>query len=142
MIKLLLGDCLDASKSIPERSVDLVVCDLPYGTTNISWDTVIPFDALWKMYERLLTPKGCVVLFGSQPFSAALIMSNLKWFKYELIWNKNKCGSPGLAKFRPMKTHENILIFAPGSTTYNPQMEDGEPYSRTLSGNKRGYNCL
>lgn len=78
----------------------------------------------------MLVPTGCVVLFGSQPFTAALVMSRPKWFKHELIWDKNKCGSPGLANIRPMKTHENVLIFAPGRTTYNPQMESGEPYSR------------
>lgn len=137
MIDLRLGDCLEESKSIPDKSIDLILCDPPYGTTNIKWDTVIPFDEMWAMYKRLLNPRGCIVLFGSQPFTSALVMSNPSWFKYELIWNKNKCGSPGLAKYRPMKTHENILVFAPGKTVYNPQMEEGEPFQRKQSGNLR-----
>ncbi|MFN9955364.1 MAG: DNA methyltransferase, partial [bacterium] len=94
---------------------------------------------MWDQYERIIKPKGVICLFGSQPFSAQLICSKIDWFRYELVWNKNKCGSPCLAKYRPMKTHENILIFSkkPGGT-YNPQMEDGKPYSRT-SKNPEGY---
>ena len=94
---------------------------------------------MWEQYERIVKPKGVIVLFGSQPFSAQLICSKLKWFRYELIWNKNKCGSPGLAKKRPMKTHENVLIFYKESGgTYNPQMEVGDPYKRQ-SKNPEGY---
>lgn len=130
MQQIFTGDCLKVMPTLPSNSVHLVLCDPPYGTTLNTWDKVLPFDAVWGEYERLLTPTGCVVLFGSQPFSAALVMSKPQWFKHELIWDKNKCGSPGLAKIRPMKTHENVLIFAPGRTTYNPQMEAGEPYSR------------
>lgn len=131
MIKLHLGDCLAVMDGeILPQTVDLIVADLPYGTTGIEWDIPLPLTQLWNHYERLLKPGGCVVLFGSQPFTSTLILSNLRWFKYELIWNKNKCGSPGLAKYRPLKTHENILVFAPGTTVYNPQMETGEPYSR------------
>ena len=131
MIQLHNGDCIEVMQSdLEEKSIDLILTDLPYGTTSISWDVVIPFDQLWASYERVLKPTGCVVLFGSQPFSSVMVMSNLKWFKYELIWDKNKCGSPGLAKYRPMKVHENIMVFAPGKTLYNPQMEEGEPYSR------------
>lgn len=128
--ELHLGDCLPAMDALPAGSVDLILADLPYGTTNIEWDIPLPLTQLWNHYERLLKPGGCVVLFGSQPFTSTLILSNLRWFKYELIWDKNKCGSPGLAKVRPMKTHENIIVFAPGKTTYNPQMEKGDPYYR------------
>lgn len=124
------GECLEVMRGLPAMSVDLIVADLPYGTTNLPWDSVIPLPELWAEYKRILKPTGCVVLFGSQPFTSQLIMSNLPWFKYELIWNKNKCGSPGLAKFRPMKTHENLVVFSPGTTTYNPQMVSGEAYSR------------
>ncbi len=124
------GDCLEVMASIAPATVDLIAADLPYGTTTMAWDSVIPLDELWPAYERLLKPEGCIVLFGSQPFTSHLILSRPKWFKYELIWDKNKCGSPGLAKFRPMKTHENLLVFAPGKTTYNPQMTSGEAYSR------------
>lgn len=128
---------------VPDRSVNLVLCDPPYGTTDCAYDDVIPFDAMWALYRRVLAPGGCVVLFGSQPFTSRLVVSNLKWFRYSLVWNKNKCGSPGLAKIRPMKVHEDILVFAPGRTTYNPQMEVGEPYSRNppkqIRCNRHGY---
>ena len=131
--KLILGDCMEAMSRMPEGKVNLVLCDPPYGTTMMGWDEPLGFAALWEAYRRVLHPKGCVVLFGSQPFTSALVMSNPDWFKHELVWDKNKCGSPGLANVRPMKTHENILVFAPGRTTYNPQMEKGEPYSRNTS---------
>lgn len=136
---LYLGDCLDVMQQLPDNSIDCIICDPPYGTTAIKWDNVIDFQLMWEQYDRLLKPKGMIVLFGSQPFSAQLICSKLKWFKYELIWNKNKCGSPGLAKIRPMKTHENILVFArEAGGTYNPQMTEGEPYARQSS-NPEGY---
>lgn len=136
---LYLGDCLDIMKEIPDNSIDFICCDPPYGTTSIKWDEVIDFEEMWNCYDRIIKPKGVICLFGSQPFSAQLICSKINWFRYELVWNKNKCGSPGLAKYRPMKTHENILIFSKQSGgTYNPQMEKGEPYSRT-SKNPEGY---
>lgn len=124
------GDCLVGMPTLPAKSVNLILSDLPYGTTNCSWDAVIPFEPLWAEYRRLLAPGGCVVLFGSMPFSALLVASNLKWFSHHLVWDKNKCGSPGLAKYRPMKTHEDVFVFAPNGHTYNPQMTVGEPYSR------------
>lgn len=136
--RLLLGDCLERLKGLDDKSVDLVLCDLPYGTTDCLHDEVIPFEPLWSFYRRVLNPGGCVVLFGSQPFTSKLVLSNLAWFRYSLVWNKNKCGSPGLAKIRPMKVHEDILVFSPGRTIYNPQMEVGEPYSRRSS-NPDGY---
>ena len=136
---LYLGDCLEVMRNLPDKSVDFICCDPPYGTTSIKWDEVIDFEQMWNQYERIIKPKGIICLFGSQPFSAKLICSKIDWFRYELVWNKNKCGSPGLAKHRPMKTHENILIFSNQSGgTYNPQMEKGEPYSRT-SKNPEGY---
>ncbi len=136
---LLQGDCLELMKKLPDNSMDMVLADLPYGTTDCAWDTVIPFDQLWEAYNRIVKPKGNIVLFGSQPFTSILVASNLKQFRYEIIWNKNKCGSPGLAKKRIMKTHENLLVFSqqPGGI-YNPQMEVGEPYSRK-SKNPEGY---
>lgn len=125
------GDCLELMKDIPDASIDFICCDLPYGTTNIKWDTPLDLEKMWAEYERIIKPKGMICLFGSQPFTSTLICSKIEWFKYELIWNKNKCGSPGLAKYRPMKVHENILIFAKKSGgIYNPQMEVGEPYHR------------
>lgn len=132
-MKLMLGDCLDVMREIPDGSVDAVIADLPYGTTSCKWDSVIPFEPLWEQYRRVAKPGGCVVLFGNQPFTSALIQSNLPWFKQCLVWDKNKCGSPGLANIRPMQTHEDVVVFAPGKTTYNPQMESGEPYARETS---------
>lgn len=130
MIDLRLGDCLDEMLSIPDKSVNLILCDPPYGTTDCSWDSTIPLVPLWEQYRRVLAPGGCVVLFGAMPFTATLVASNPDWYKDHLVWNKNKCGSPALAKIRPMRVHEDILVFAPGKTTYNPQMETGEPYKR------------
>jgi len=132
------GDCFDVMKVAPEKSVDLILADLPYGTTNCSFDIVLPFDKLWEAYKHVLKPTGTIILFGNQPFTSTVVQSNPKWFKQALIWNKNKCGSPGLAKVRPMQTHEDILVFAPKRTVYNPQMEVGEPYSRK-SKNPEGY---
>jgi site-specific DNA-methyltransferase (adenine-specific) len=125
--------------SLFENSIDLVICDPPYGTTSIKWDEVLNFEKMWECYQKVVKPKGVIVLFGSQPFSSQLICSKLDWFRYELVWNKNKCGSPGLAKKRPMKVHENILVFYKDTGgTYNPQMEEGEPYARKSS-NPEGY---
>jgi len=133
------GDCLSVMpEHVPDRSVDLVLCDLPYGTTNCAWDCPIDLPSLWDEYRRVLAPGGCVVLFASMPFTAILYSSNPKWFKDHLVGDKNKCGSPGLAKVRTMRVHEDILIFAPGRTVYNPQMETGKPYSRK-SKNPAGY---
>ena len=124
---------------IEDNSVDFICCDPPYGTTSIKWDEVLDFNKMWAQYDRIIKPKGVIVLFGSQPFSAQLICSKIDWFRYELVWNKNKCGSPGLAKKRPMKTHENILVFYKNAGgTYNPQMEVGDPYKRK-SKNPEGY---
>lgn len=133
------GDCLEVLPTkVQGRSVNLILCDLPYNTTDCYWDSPIDLFRLWSEYRRILAPGGCVVLFGAMPFTATLYASNPKWFKDHLVGNKNKCGSPGLAKVRPMRVHEDILIFAPGRTTYNPQMEPGEPYSRK-SKNPEGY---
>ena len=137
--KIYKGDCLELMKEIPDESIDFICCDPPYGTTSIKWDSVLDFNKMWDQYDRIIKPKGVMCLFGSQPFSAQLICSKLEWFRYELVWNKNKCGSPGLAKKRPMKTHENILIFYKNAGgTYNPQMTEGKPFKRK-SKNKKGY---
>lgn len=127
---LMQGDTLESMRDVRDGTVNLILCDLPYGTTSCSWDIIIPFNALWDAYRRVLAPGGCVLLFGNQPFTSRLILSNLVWYKQALVWNKNKCGSPGLAKIRPMQVHEDIVVFAPGRTVYNPQMEAGEPYAR------------
>lgn len=139
-ITLIHGDCLVEMQRIPDKSVDMILCDLPYGTTACKWDVVIPFDKLWEQYCRIVKDNGAIVLFGSQPFTSKLICSNLNDFKYCLVWNKNKCGSPSLAKRRPMKTHEDICVFCRDVELYNPQMEVGEPYYRKRSGKSRCNN--
>ena len=134
----MFGDCLARMNEVPNKSVDLILTDPPYGTTSCAWDSVIPLDQMWAHFRRIIRPTGTVLIFGNNPFTASLIMSNPKWYKQTLYWDKNKCGSPGLAKIRPMQVTEDIVVFAPGRTTYNPQMEVGEPYSRK-SKNPEGY---
>ncbi len=121
-IKLLKGDCLELMKDIPDKSIDAIIADLPYGTTKCKWDAVIPFEPLWEQYKRIIKDNGAIVLFGSQPFTSALVMSNVKWFKYEWIWNKVTGRGHLVAKHRPMAQHENILVFGNGKVKYNPQM--------------------
>lgn len=122
------GDCLEVMKGIDDQSVDMILCDLPYGTTACSWDTVIPFEPLWKQYKRIIKPRGAIVLTASQPFTSALVMSNVDWFKYEWIWKKTNSGDFMTSKYRPRKMHENILVFSEDSTIYNPQMIKGKAY--------------
>ena len=130
-------DCMKVLKELPDSSVDLVLTDPPYGTTSIEWDKILNFDEVWTELKRIMKPKTNALFFGSQPFSSFVVTSNIDWFKYELIWNKNKCGSPGLSKYRPNKIHENILVFANESgAVYNPIMEEGEPYVRK---SEKGY---
>lgn len=130
---LIHGDCLQVMKDIPAQSVNLILTDLPYNSTNSRGDDPISLSKLWHQYKRILTPDGTVLLFGNHPFTAQLVLSNLDWYKQCLCWNKNKCGSPGLANIRPMQVHEDIVVFAPKKTVYNPQMEVGEPYERQSS---------
>ena len=131
-VLLYMGDCLEKMKLIPDDSVHLILCDLPYGTTKCKWDTIINLDELWKQYMRvLIKPTGVVVLFGQQPFTSRLISSNYKWYKYNFIWKKNKTTQFLLANYRPMKCTEDICVFSPGGAaaasrhkgnmTYNPQ---------------------
>ncbi len=120
--KLLFGDCLELMPTLEPASIDLILCDLPYGTTACAWDTIIPLDQLWKEYRRLIKPGGVIVLTASQPFTTALITSNPEMFKYELIWDKGRGYDPQLANIRPMKAHENICVFYEKSHLYNPQM--------------------
>jgi len=121
-------DCLEGMKLIDDKSIDMILCDLPYGTTACKWDTIIPFEPLWEQYERIIKDNGAIVLFGSQPFTSALVMSNLKLFRYELIWQKTLATNFFLVKKQPAKKHENILVFYKKQPTYNPQMEIGKPY--------------
>ena len=121
---LLQGDCLELMKDIPDGSVDLILCDLPYGTTACRWDSVIPFPPLWEQYNRIIKPNGPIVLFGSEPFSTLLRYSNLKRYKYDWVWNKKLAGNGILAKKQPLKIHENIMVF--NTTIYNPQKTKGK----------------
>ena len=98
-------------KTIPDKSIDMILCDLPYGTTACKWDTIIPFEPLWEQYKRIIKDNGAIVLFGSEPFSSYLRISNIKDFKYDWVWNKRKAGNIFLAKYQPMKTHEIISVF-------------------------------
>jgi site-specific DNA-methyltransferase (adenine-specific) len=123
-IKLLFGDCLELYKDIEPKSIDLILTDLPYGTTACKWDTIIPFDKLWEMVNYLLKPSGAFITTTSQPFTSALVMSNPKMFKCEWIWQKNRPSNFGVAKFHPMKEHESIIVFGNGRINYNPIMED------------------
>ena len=132
MPRLIHGDCLDLMASIPDGSIDMILCDLPYGTTACKWDTVIPFAPLWAHYKRVIKPRGAIVLFGSQPFTSALVMSNPAWFKLSLVWEKDKATGHLNAKKSPMRAHEDVLVFCGASPTYNPQMVDiGVPSNKS-----------
>ena len=129
------GDCLDVMKDIEDKSIDMILADLPYGTTACKWDTIIPFEPLWEQYKRIIKDNGAIVLTASQPFTSALVMSNIKMFKYELIWEKEKGTDFGNANKKPMKAHENILVFYKKPPNYNKQFKDGEPYIRKAAKN-------
>ena len=106
---LLFGDCLERMKEIPDGSVDLILTDPPYGTTACKWDSVIPFEPMWVELKRIIKPNGAIVLFGSEPFSSALRMSNIKQYKYDWVWDKKLPSGMQIAKYRPMQRHENIM---------------------------------
>jgi site-specific DNA-methyltransferase (adenine-specific) len=118
---LYCGDCLDWLPTLPAQSVDLIATDLPYGTTACSWDVAIPFAPMWAAVKRILKPSGAFVTTASQPFTSALVMSNLEWFKYEWIWEKDQVTNPQLAHYMPLKNYENIEVFCETGTLYNPQ---------------------
>jgi DNA modification methylase len=129
---LMKGDCLERMKEIPDGSVDMILCDLPYGTTACKWDSVIPFEPLWREYRRVTTPNAAFVLTASQPFTTSLIASNRDALKYELIWEKSKATGHALCNVRPMKAHENVLVFCHGRECFNPQKTAGKPYKQRL----------
>ena len=126
-IWLMQGDCLERMKEIPSGSVDLVLTDPPYGTTACKWDSVIEFEPMWEQLERIIKPNGAIVLFASQPFTSALVMSNPKMFKHEIIWFKNVPTGMAQASYAPMKYHESVLVFCNGKIgTFNKQMQERE----------------
>jgi site-specific DNA-methyltransferase (adenine-specific) len=121
-IELIQGDCLEKMKDIPDKSIDMILCDLPYGTTACKWDTIIPLDKLWEQYERIIKPNGAMVFTASQPFTSSLVSSNYKLFKYEWIWDKHIPRNFINAKIMPMQKHEDILVFGIGKLNYYPIM--------------------
>lgn len=156
MTLLMQGDCLVRMAEIPDGSVDMILCDLPYGTTSCKWDNVIPFEPLWQHYWRVLKPNGAVVLFGSEPFSSHLRMSQIKHYKYDWVWKKNAGSNFATVKYQPMKEHENISVFCRTRTVYVPQMQERSPNGQAMvlakikskpkqdsvygDANKQGYN--
>ena len=131
-IELYHGDCLEIMKSIPDGSVDMVLCDLPYGTTQNKWDFVIPFEPLWEQYRRVIKDNGAIVLTSQGIFTARLILSNEEWFKYKIVWIKSKSTNFLNAKKQPLRKHEDICVFYKKQPTYNPQMTPGESYDKGI----------
>ena len=122
VIDIKQGDCLELMKDIPDGSIDMILADLPYGTTACKWDTIIPFKPLWEQYERIIKDNGAIALTASQPFTSALVMSNPKLFRYDWVWYKTKASNFFFAKKGPMKYHEDVCVFYKRLPTYNPQM--------------------
>lgn len=133
------GDCLEVMKDIPDKSVDMVLCDLPFGTTRNKWDTIIPFVPLWEEYNRVIKDNGAIVLFGSGLFSAELMMSNRKMWRYNLIWEKTQPTGFLNANRMPLRNHEDILVFYKQLPTYNPQKTQG--HKRKVSSAKHKEHC-
>ena len=131
----LKGDCLELMKEIPDGSIDMILCDLPYGTTECKWDTIIPFDTLWEQYWRIAKPNSPIVLTASQPFTSALVMSQIDFYKTSWIWNKSQSGSFANAKYHPLKITEDILVFGRKRINYYPQMRTGK--MRPKGGSKK-----
>ena len=136
-LQLLQGDCLELLKDIPDGSVDMVLADLPYGTTACKWDTCIPFEPLWEQYKHIIKSNGAIALFGSEPFSSRLRMSNIKWYKFDFIWEKPQGVDPLLSAKRPLNNIECISVFYKKQPTYNPQFSDGKPYKTTRDKKER-----
>lgn len=142
MYKLLQGDCLELMKDIPDNSVDMILCDLPYGTTSNKWDKVIPFEPLWEQYNRIRKENAAIVLFSQMPFSVDCVNSNRKQFRYEWIWQKSQGVGFLNANKMPLRSHENILVFYNKLPTYNPQFTSGKPYRHGENGSSSNYREL
>lgn len=141
-IKLYNGDCLEIMKDIPDKSVDMILCDLPYGTTACKWDTIIPFDKLWEQYNRIIKDNCAIVLFGREPFTAKLIYSNIKCYKHKWVWNKKQSGSFMNAKYMPLQIEEDIVVFCKNGAKvrYFPIMRKGK--MRMRGGAKKPCECF
>jgi len=140
MIELYHGDCLEIMPLIPDKSIDMILCDLPYGTTQCKWDAVIDFNELWKQYKRIIKDNSAIVLFGREPFTSLMVTSNVQWYKHKLIWNKKQSGSPINAKYMPLQIDEDIIVFAKGKVNYYPKMRKGK--MRKRGGYKEGNNIM
>lgn len=127
MIDLRRGDCLDIMRTLPDKSIGAIICDLPYGKTRNAWDKSLPLDALWTQYKRIIRPGGAIVLTAVQPFTSLLIVSNLKWFKWTDVWHKSKARGFLNARVMPLREHEDIVVFGKGRVTYNPQITKKDP---------------
>lgn len=146
-VDLYKGDCLEVMKNIPDKSVDMILCDLPYGTSACKWDSVIPFEPMWKQYERIIKPNGAIVLFGSEPFSSLLRTSAIDLYKYDWVWEKPSGANFLNFKYQPAKVHENIMVFGKmatsfskkGNMRYKPQMESGTPYIQKSGKQRNDY---
>jgi site-specific DNA-methyltransferase (adenine-specific) len=134
------GDCLDVLPTLAPQSIDAVICDPPYGTTACKWDSVIPFEPMWEGIKRVLRPRGAIVLFGSQPFTSALVMSNPDQYSHSWVWNKSRASGFLDANRKPLKIHEDIIVFALGYTTYNPQKEPCARRFEAPGGRAAQYN--
>jgi len=138
--KVYIGDCLELMPSIEDKSIDMILCDLPYGVTaRNKWDVPIPLDLLWKEYKRIIKDNGAILLFGMQPFTSLLVTSNLPMFKYELIWRKQLPTGFLNAKKQPLRNHESLLVFYKKQPTYNPQFSEGKPYKVKCGGTSANY---
>ena len=145
---LMFEDCLERMKEIPDRSIDMILCDLPYGTSACKWDSIIPFDLLWMQYKRLIKHNSAILLFGSEPFSSLLRISNLDMYKYDWKWEKSSGANFLNFKYQPAKVHEDIMVFGFGAVSYskninmiyNPQMETGIPYINKSGKQKNDYH--
>ena len=133
-------DCLDGMKLIPDKSIDMILCDLPYGTTACKWDTVIPFEPLWEQYKRVIKDNGAIVLTAREPFTSLLLISNIKEYKHKWVWNKKQSGSFQNAKFMPLQIEEDVLVFSNGKVNYYPQMRKGK--MRTKGGCKKSIELF
>lgn len=124
--KLFLGDCLEEMKKIPDKFVDCIICDLPYGTTTCKWDIIIPFEPLWEQYKRIRKDGAPIILFGREPFTSKMVCSNVKEYKHKWVWNKKQSGSFANAKYQPLQIDEDIICFANGRVNYFPIMRKGK----------------
>lgn len=134
--KLYQGDCLECMKEIPDESIDMILCDLPYGTTQNKWDSIIPLEQLWSEYNRIIKPNGAIVLTSQGVFTAQLILSQPKLFKYKWVWEKSKPTNFLNAKKQPLRKHEDVCVFYKKPPVYNPQMTQGEPYNKGIRKNQ------